>query len=587
MARKVKLGVTALILSCSMLFSSSGYALQTEGGEGVPLPPSAGGELEKTMTESAATAFKTDIIVRTVNQFKNDADVASFIEQAVTHNVDVINLNVKQDEDDEVPSGHVFYDSAIAPVASGYASFDALDRVITAAHQEGIKVRAWIPQFHDQAAFKKNSAWQMHSLVNGVAKPYKGSNGSEYFVNPIHPGVQAYERSIIAEVVANYDVDGVVLDWLRFDDYNMDVSPYTVNLYNSIYGYSPLTIDFAASSARRTEWNEWRTDQIGQYVASVRSAINTIKPGLELGVYILPPEFTEVGQDTAKFKDSIDFVAPMAYFDDWDFPASWVYDATGIMADTQAKVGPGVALNPALDDDWTAAQYEQVYGGIRDRFPAVTNLSFFSYGAWSEAALQKIDSRRGWPEADYAADIPSAWKARNVGHQAGGVSYDAATSTFQLTSRKTDIWAKSDQLTYIYQSLQGNGTIIARVASMNQMDGWAKAGVMIRETLATDAKHADVLLTPENGVMFQHRASSQGKTVIQAESSSTVAPVWVKLKRSGNTFTASISADGQSWTVLGSKSISMANKVYIGLALSNPGSSTNNSAKLSQVSVTP
>ncbi|MGI2295082.1 glycoside hydrolase family 10 protein [Paenibacillus sp. GXUN7292] len=531
---------------------------------------------------AANTPFETEVIVRTVNQFKNAADVTTFINKAVQYNVDVINLNVKQDEDDEVPSGYVFYDSDIAPIAPGYATFDALQHVITAAHANNIKVRAWIPQFHDQAAFNFNPGWQMYSLVGGVAKPFKGSGGDEYFVNPIHPDVQAYQRSIISEVVSNYDVDGVVLDWLRFDDYNMDVSSYTVNLYQSLYGYSPLTINFATDSTRRQEWNAWRTDKIGQYVADVRDDIEAVKPGLELGVYILPPEFTEVGQDVSKFHESIDFVAPMAYFDDWGFTPDWVYGTNGILADTADLAGSAVRIVPALDDDWTTAQYNQVYGGIRDNYPNVTHLSFFSYGAWSDTTLSQINTRRTWPDnGEYDAALPAGWKARNIGLTAGTASY--SSGDFTLTSKSSDIWGTQDKLNFIYQTMTGDGTIVAKVNAMSNMNSWAKAGVMMRDTLNPSAKHADMLMTPSNGATFQYR-SATGGSMTDVLSSASV-PRWVKLERSGNQFIGYISSNGTSWTEVSRKTIAMNSSVYVGIALSNPGSSSSNKAMFSQVQI--
>ncbi|MFD2875459.1 family 10 glycosylhydrolase [Paenibacillus rhizoplanae] len=227
--------------------------------------------------EESNPPFETEVIVRTVNQFKkNVADVEDFIELSEQYGVDVISLNVKQDEDDEVPSGRVFYQSDIAPIAQGYENFDALQEVITAAHAAGIKVHAWIPQFHDQEAFLAHDEWQMQSLVGGVQTPFTGANGNEYFVNPLHHEVQQYERSIIQEVIENYAVDGVVLDWIRFDNYNMDVSNYTVAKYQAAFGYSPLTINFDVDSAKRRQWNEWRTEQIGQYVGDIRQDITRV-----------------------------------------------------------------------------------------------------------------------------------------------------------------------------------------------------------------------------------------------------------------------------------------------------------------------
>lgn len=362
-----------------------------------------GSSVPAKIVEESNPPFETDVIVRTVNQFKNKADVQNFIKLSERYGVDVISMNVKQDEDDEVPSGRVFYQSNIAPIAQGYENFDALQEVITAAHAARIKVHAWIPQFHDQEAFLKHEEWQMQSLVNGVQTPFTGSNGNEYFVNPIHPEVQQYERSIIQEVIENYAVDGVVLDWIRFDNYNMDVSDYTVAKYKSQFGYSPLSINFGADSTQRQQWNEWITDQIGQYVGDIRQDISqSSNPDVQLGVYILPPEFTEVGQNVAKFKDSIDFVVPMAYFDDWEFNSDWVYStAYGILKDTSDRISNSqVEIVATLDNDWTDDEYQEIYQGIRENYPGVKRLSFFSYGAWPEAELAKIDERITWPTPD-------------------------------------------------------------------------------------------------------------------------------------------------------------------------------------------
>ncbi|MBB6694678.1 family 10 glycosylhydrolase [Cohnella xylanilytica] len=345
--------------------------------------------------QAADGAFVTEVIVRTVENFKNHSDVVKFMNSAANRHVSVINLNVKEDEDDAVPSGYVFYDSSIAPVAPGYAQFDALADVIAEAHARDIQVRAWIPQFHDRAAFDHDPAWRMMALKDGQIAPFTGSNGNEYFVNPLHPDVQAYERSIIREIVANYDVDGVVLDWLRFDDYNMDLSDYTRQAYSATYGYDPAAIDFATDNAKRRQWNDWRTTRIGEYVRDVANDIDRLVPDLFTGVYILPPEFAEVGQDAGKFKDYVDFVSPMAYFADWGFDPSWVYNGTGILAQTRSKVGDKEII-PGLDVWWTNAQYHQIYSGIRTQQAEVQNLAFFLYGKWTDNDLKKIDNRKNW-----------------------------------------------------------------------------------------------------------------------------------------------------------------------------------------------
>lgn len=339
--------------------------------------------------------YATEVIVRTAENFHSPQDVVNFLDAAARHHVDVVNLNVKHDDDGAIPSGYVFYDSRIAPRAPGYQGFDVLQHVVDEAHKRHIKVRAWIPQFHDKAAIEKNGAWQMMSLVDRSVVPFQGAGSLEYFVNPLHPGVQAYQRSIIKEIVSHYDVDGIVLDWLRFDDFNMDMSEETRRVYRQQFGVDPLSIDLTTDNEARRQWSEWRTVQIGDYVKAVRDDIAQIKPGISLGAYILPPEFSEVGQDVAKFREYLDFVSPMAYFRDWEFKPDWVYDDKGIMAQTRRKMADR-AIIPAFDVHWSDEEYREIYAGLRRNHADIDRLAFFAYGKWSEDVMKKINLMRGW-----------------------------------------------------------------------------------------------------------------------------------------------------------------------------------------------
>ena len=335
--------------------------------------------------------YGTEIIVRTARNLRNHADVATLLDRAALNGVGVINLAAKQDEDDEMPSGMVFYESAIAPRAPGWERFDALRAVIDGAHRRGIKVRAWVPQFHDQVAGLKDPTWQMQVAVSARTKPYFGGDKSEYFVNPLSAAVQDYQRSIVVEIARTYDVDGIVLDWLRFDDYNMDMGPDTRTRYKAAFGYDPIDIDVGTDNAKRREWNAWRTAQIAAYVGSVRKAVDAVKPGLDLGVYILPPEFVEVGQDAAQFAHHLNFLAPMVYFDDWGYPLSWVH--TNVLPQTREKA-KGVAVIPVMDTDWSDAAYGEMLSHMRRDFPEIKTLSWFVYGAWTEAIFQRINVLR-------------------------------------------------------------------------------------------------------------------------------------------------------------------------------------------------
>ena len=92
-------------------------------------------------------------------------------------------------------------------------------------------------------------------------------------------------------------------------------------------------------------------------------------------------------------------------------------------------------------------------------------------------------------------------------------------------------------------SVTGDCTIIARVASVQNIDAWSKAGVMIRASLDADAPNAFIAVTPGSGVTWQYRLTAGGGTSWN-QTSGLSAPYWVKLVRSGTLFTGYRSPDG-------------------------------------------
>jgi hypothetical protein len=340
---------------------------------------------------AAERPFDTEIVVRTATNVRAPGGAARLIDLAARHSVGTIDLAAKQDESDEVPSGVVFYHSRIAPIAPGYEAFDALGEAVRAARLRGLRLRAWVPQFHDAAAARAHPEWRMQALVDGRVASFAGDGGREVFLDPLNPEVQAYQRSLLVEIARSYEIDGIVLDWLRFDDFAMDLGAATRARYAAAFGYDPVAIDFASDNARRAQWNAWRAAGIGAYVASVRTALDAVRPGVELGVYILPPDFVETGQDAATFARHVGFLSPMAYFHDWGYSPAWV--VRNVVPQTVQKAA-GVAVVPVLDHDWDDAAYREIVPGLRRIAPAITSLSWFAYGAWTEAELARIDRLR-------------------------------------------------------------------------------------------------------------------------------------------------------------------------------------------------
>src|SRR5207249_12168177 len=99
---------------------------------------------------------------------------------------------------------------------------------------------------------------------------------------------------------------------------------------------------------------------------------------------------------------------------------------------------------------------------------------------------------------------------------------------------RDDLPIAADGFQYMYQPLSGDGQIVARVASQQNTDPWAKAGVMIRETLTAGSKNAMMAITPGNGLDFQFRSDAGISSTYSFGGSATV-PICAKLVRNVTT----------------------------------------------------
>ena len=114
----------------------------------------------------------------------------------------------------------------------------------------------------------------------------------------------------------------------------------------------------------------------------------------------------------------------------------------------------------------------------------------------------------------------------------------------------------------------------------------AKAGVMIRQSLAPNSAFAATLLTAGQGASMTVRASS-GATAATVSSANVSAPYWVKLARTGNVIQSSVSSDGATWTSMGSVSVSMTDPVTIGIASSSDSAGQMSTAGIDSWQVSP
>ncbi len=207
-------------------------------------------------------------------------------------------------------------------------------------------------------------------------------------------------------------------------------------------------------------------------------------------------------------------------------------------------------------------------------------------------ALREFTPAQDWTANE--ATTLSLWFRGDV------VSFaETGPGSITMSATGTDIWSNNDQFRYAYLRLSGDGTMVARVDSIVNTDTWAKAGVMIRETLDRDSAHAFMLVTPDGRRAFQNRPKNRSGTCFSAHGArgSVSLPCWVKIERKGNQFTGYYSADGINWTKQSEteytgdshspnpQTINMPPRVYIGLALTSNAEEVT-TATFSHVAVT-
>ena len=184
--------------------------------------------------------------------------------------------------------------------------------------------------------------------------------------------------------------------------------------------------------------------------------------------------------------------------------------------------------------------------------------------------------------------LPAGWTAGDIGAPGlpGSSIFDPIASGWSVAGSGADIWGASDQFHLAGQSFTGDGSLTARVGSIQNTDPWAKAGVMIRDQNAANAPFADVVASPGNGVAFQWR-TTPGDVPNNVNVTGLFAPVWVRLERAGNDFSAFYSAEGSQWTQIGAtQTIAMSSTVLVGLAVTAHNNSALCNVAFTDVSLT-
>lgn len=165
--------------------------------------------------------------------------------------------------------------------------------------------------------------------------------------------------------------------------------------------------------------------------------------------------------------------------------------------------------------------------------------------------------------------LPVPWLGADVGDvRVSGLAKGSGTG-FAVAGSGLDIGGTNDQFHFVFRLARGDCELRARVLSIQNTDPNAKAGVMIRETLAADSPFAMLAIRPAGyGMVFRWR-TSPGAGAFGSSLPGVSAPYWLRILRDGDIVRAYRSGDGLSWISVGNVNIPMGEDAFVGLVVNS------------------
>ncbi|MFB3897286.1 MAG: glycoside hydrolase family 10 protein [bacterium] len=260
--------------------------------------------------------------------FLNWTEVSTLVNIARTYNYNAIVPEVRK-------CGDAYYTSLYEPRANNPAvndpnpTFDALSAMIQYAHDTSggkkyIEVHAWMvadriwkgslsstPSGH---IFRTHPEYMMYDNTGAT------SNSEGTYIDPGIPAVQEYQHKVWMDVVQRYNIDGIVLDYIRYPGNTWSYNTISIARFNKLYSRT------GTPSISDDQFDQFRRDNITAMVKKLYANTIALKPNVEVSICAIPWGYTttdfyessaynDVFQDWKQFMEGhfLDYLSPMIY----------------------------------------------------------------------------------------------------------------------------------------------------------------------------------------------------------------------------------------------------------------------------------
>ena len=248
--------------------------------------------------------------------------------------------------------GESMYRSDLVPRATELIGtplgFDPFGLALDLAHQEGLKVHAWVNLFYawSHAVFPSSRRHHINwhpswfvadqngrSLLTYSVPQLKKVGLEGYFLSPVNPEVRVWLRAICAEIVRKYPVDGIHLDYVRYPEGDHGYDTSTRVQFMRRYCIDPLDLVQGTASIRRSlgergysdlrrRWDLFRTEAVSSLVKEIAADLRRIRPDILVSAAVsshLEHARNVIHQDWLSWLEDLDFVVPMCYSESTPF----------------------------------------------------------------------------------------------------------------------------------------------------------------------------------------------------------------------------------------------------------------------------
>jgi len=241
--------------------------------------------------------------------------------------------------------GDALYKSQMIPRSQLLPSneFDPLSYLLQNIKGKGIKVHAWVNVYliwsnRTMPIDKKHIIYNNEDWVDTIEewplninrqlnRVSRNNEGEGVFLAPNHPEVSNYLVSVFKEIIDNYEIDGLHLDYIRYQDADYGRNPYAIAKFKKDVGRDPnpwfLEMERSNVASQRLignlkQWNNAKRSSITNLVKEIKELINDTRPNIMLSAAVKPNLYVARERflqewDVWLAAGYVDWVVPMNY----------------------------------------------------------------------------------------------------------------------------------------------------------------------------------------------------------------------------------------------------------------------------------